>query len=245
LLPHGTGDSTTATSPILEDQLSVIQIISPADSWELPYPWPYTNFGINYDAGSTGEDRLLIVGVSFVNDRGSEDVISVSYGGVPMNREIGEYIANRGYAVIYSLVDPPMGEHEILVEWNNTIEVGSVIGAVVFEGVDQTSPIALAVANEETGPNPFVTINSRTDQVVVGVGVGSPSSPYTIVNTGESLWNTFAIPGQLSGMAQYQRGGIEDSVQWASNLSPFSVVAVALEPIDVMEEITFTQVILI
>jgi len=117
-----------------------------------------------FDPGSN-LNRLLVVGLSTA---GAPTGVSVTYGGVALTLATGTSVTNGStHTEIWYLVNPSSTAADIVATWTGS--VAAVLGAVAFNNVDQTTPIAGGVTATGASTKPSVTIASRTGDMVLAV----------------------------------------------------------------------------
>ena len=130
---------------------------------------------------TSGTNRLLLVGISFGEDKG-DDVSSVSYKGNPLSligaRDNGDDALSR--VEIWALVAPNNGNHNVVVNFSGNDHEGATIGVMTFSGVDQSTPLGSFASKESDSGDPSVTVSSATGEVVFGVVALSDSNDLPI-----------------------------------------------------------------
>src|SRR5690606_14317823 len=121
----------------------------------------------------TGEDRLLLAGVSWNCGTTDRSITSAKfiYGSglteldlTPVITYNGYSTANPRYSAIYRYVNPPSGVTGTLtITFSGNVSNGIVAGAANFSGVDQTNPLGTAVsAGSGTTQQTTATIDVQT-----------------------------------------------------------------------------------
>ena len=139
---------------------------------------------------TSGTDRLMLVGVSFVN-QSNEEVLpnpnGVTYNGDPLtfvgainNQSSG---GDDARVEIWSLVAPDTGTHNVVVTFDQNLNIGAVAGVMTFNGVDQTTPLGAFASNEDQSISSSVTVSSAADELIFAVmggeTTGLPSAELT------------------------------------------------------------------
>ncbi len=138
---------------------------------------------------SSGSSRILIVGVSLAST--NVVVNSVYYNTILPLTKIGETNGPQTRVAMFRLLNPPIGTFPVSVTLSAV--AGVVGGAVSFNGVNQTNPIAAFVGNTGTGTVAGITVPSTLGGVVIDAV--APMAPVVATNLGvvQSLeWN---LPG--------------------------------------------------
>lgn len=146
--PSNTASVTTGSNGTASPNIVLNNVESTSGTLSAPYQLAISNF----NAG-TGTDRLLVVGIS-ANNNG---VASVTYGGVPLAREISSFTNND--AEFWYLANPAPTGNVVATMSGGT---SAVIGAYAFSGVNQTLPIPTHAARHNTSANnPEITITTK------------------------------------------------------------------------------------
>lgn len=116
----------------------------------------------------SGDDRLLIIGISIESGDSSKRVNSVSYAGQNLTRfaEV-RGPSNDPRVDVWLLVNPPTGNEtlEIFMFENNKI----AITAITITGVDQTTPISGVVTGGGSEGTPLLIVPSKSGDLVIDV----------------------------------------------------------------------------
>jgi hypothetical protein len=150
---------------------------------------PYQITLPSFPSGS-GDDRLLVVGVSADND----SVASVTFGGIPLTEAVASF--NNNDAEFWYLTDP-IGSANIVVTMTGPTQV--VVGAYSLSGVNQADPIPAQAAAHNTSPgSPAVSIAAKyANDLVLDLpsiyGQATLSSPSCT-----QRWNV-NLAGQITG----------------------------------------------
>ncbi len=130
----------------------------------------------NFNPG-TGSNRLLVVGLSF--GLAVPSGVTVTFGGTSLTQVPGTSSTRGTQHVEMWYVVNPTGTGNIVAKWSGTCDV--VIGAVAFNGVDQTTPVRNGTFSTGTATAVSVTITSATGDMTmdtvssVGARIGSPT----------------------------------------------------------------------
>ena len=119
---------------------------------------------------TTGSDRLMLVGISFGQDKG-DNVASVTHNGTPLAlvgaRDNGVALGSR--VEIWSLVAPDAGTHDVVVNFSGTSHRGATIGIMTFNGVDQSTALGNFASAEGNSSAPSTNVSSASNELVFGV----------------------------------------------------------------------------
>ncbi|MEI6607720.1 MAG: hypothetical protein WCP35_20635, partial [Verrucomicrobiota bacterium] len=204
--PVATSDATTATSATIATSVATISVVGTAASGSPSNT--ASNYTLSYNSGSTGSNRILMVGVSF-NNTNARTVSTVTYGGVAMTL-VGSSIitgsTTSGSESIYRLLNPPTGANNLVVTWSGALSYSAVVGAITYAGVNQTTPTGTFASGSSTTTNsPTLNVTSGAGQVVFAVADGKSTAAYT--TTGTSLWSAMPSSGNTAGAAQSSTAG--------------------------------------
>ena len=89
----------------------------------------------------TGNNRLLLVGVSWNCGTTDRSISSVTWNGTPLTEvktQLGYDTTNPRYSAIYRLVAPASGTTgNVVVTFSGAVSNGAIAGATNFAGVDR------------------------------------------------------------------------------------------------------------
>jgi len=244
--PAASGDTTTANTASLTVPASsnaVITVVGAAASSSNSLTASSHSF--NYDSGTTGDNRILMVGISFRNHDG-ETVASVTYGGAALTRVGTGQNARDARVEIYRLLNPPTGVNVLTVTWDSELNRSAVVGAVTYAGVDQTAPNGTFVASSGLSRSPAVLVSSAAGQLAFGVVGGRTTSNYSVTSGGTLLWSERPSSGQTSGAGQAKAGASASvSLSWSGSNDRWAAGGVSLLPASVRDPgnpvVAFTQ----
>ena len=211
---------------------------------------PATNSVSFSHTTGTGEDRLLLAGVSWNCGTTDRSITSAKfiYGSglteldlTPVITYNGYSTANPRYSAIYRYVNPPSGVTGTLtITFSGNVSNGIVAGAANFSGVDQTNPLGTAVsAGSGTTQQTTATIDVQTPGgrglVFDNLFFGYSSGQTVTVGSGQSqLWNesNTATNFNTVGTASIeQTAGSSVTMSWsASTAAYWSLTAVPINP---------------
>ena len=187
---------------------------------------------------NAGADRLLMVGVSYLN--GSSSTIQyVTYGGALMT-QVGTVRESSNRAVaMYSLINPPVGTANVEVVFDLPSS-GIVVGATTFNGVHQVTPLSNFASQSGSSSNPSLDVSSASNEVVFSVA--GANNTITAVS-GTPKWNL--TQGGLYGSASSQPGASTANVSYVvgggAALRSWVMAGVSIRP-SLGATATFTQV---
>ena len=189
--PVASADATTAQTVVLGGASAISQVSTPAS---VSVGTGVTNYSFSYNSGTTGIDRMLVVGIAYRNNS-SQTVTSVTYGGQALTLVGTAANSTMARVYIYSLLNPANGSNTLTVNWNASLGYEAVIGAVVYQGVNQTTPIGTFSSSTGTGSTQSVAVSGSSGSVMVGVIGGRATTAYTPTTSGNTLLCPF--PKQL------------------------------------------------
>ncbi|OGY21383.1 MAG: hypothetical protein A2113_04320 [Candidatus Woykebacteria bacterium GWA1_44_8] len=184
--------------------------------------WPH-NVGF-------GDDRILVVGVSFYNNPLTA-VTGVTYNGTA-STQIGwsETIDNYFRIYLFRLVAPSIGTHSVVVTFSGQTSYIAA-GATSWFGVHQTTPTGpFAAAHGFTSSIASVSVNSAIGEVVVDVLGAIPNPVVTAGSNQIGRWNTTDGYTRGAGSSEQSSG---PSVTMSWTLDPpreWAIGAVPLKP---------------
>lgn len=141
-----------------------------------------------------GSDRLLLVGISFQNSN-NQVVNTVTYDGtIPLKHAVTSFTGNDSRVEIWSVILGtdlgPQTSKNIIVEFDNQIRRGVVIGAVSFSDVHQTLPYYSLSTSNGNSTTPSLNVSSNPGEVVFAVAAQEEE---TTLLTPTGLWSKLAV----------------------------------------------------
>jgi len=115
-------------------------------------------FSLSHTPG-VGNNRLMVVGISWANNSTSHTISSVTFGSLPMT-SVGTLTndSQRNIAIYYLKEPFTTSANTLSVTFSG--QTSAVIGAVTFAGVDQTNPFGTFVS--ASGSGTAVTVDAAT-----------------------------------------------------------------------------------
>jgi len=155
----------------------------------------------------TGDDRLLLVGVSWNSGSAARTISSVTFtpdGGAAVDltavvTQKHGTASNYRYAAIYGLVNPPSGQEgtATVTFAGGNVTNGIIVGAANFAGVDQTTPFGVSggAYSPSNNTTPTVTLSGLSgDELVVDTLFVGGNPPATVTpdagQTQLDSWNS-------------------------------------------------------
>ncbi|MEZ4868799.1 MAG: SdrD B-like domain-containing protein [Caldilineaceae bacterium] len=241
--PVATSDTSTANTTDLSSGGATITVVGSAASSSSGQTVSTHSF--SYNSGSTGSNRILLVGVAYRNND-SETVSSVNYNGQALT-QVGTAQNSSGGTpdgriYIFYLLNPSTGSHTLQVNWNSNLNQGAVIGAVTYANVDQTTPLGTFASASNTSTSPSVTVASAANELVFGVVGGRSTSNYSVTGGGSSLWSARPFSGQTAGAGQSKSGASPNvALSWSGTNDEWVAGGVSLKPAPATVTVAFTQ----
>ncbi|MGA2243308.1 MAG: hypothetical protein ABSH11_14885, partial [Verrucomicrobiota bacterium] len=189
----------------------------------------------------TGENRLMLVGVSWNANTVARTISSVTFtpnGGTAVNltevrtRQVATNMYR--YAAIYSLTNPPSGQTGVvIVTFSISVTNGIVVGVANFKGVDQTTPLGTSNGASATNTAPSVTLtNLNGDELVFDtVFIGGNPPPTLTVGANQTQQWTNSIFNTGGAASTKQATNASVTMSWTAGSSgPWATVAVPIKP---------------
>ncbi|MCX6873530.1 MAG: carboxypeptidase regulatory-like domain-containing protein [Verrucomicrobia bacterium] len=241
--PVATADGTTTTTAALTAGSSTITVVGAAASANATQS--ASSLSYSYNSGTTGSNRILMVGISYRNhDSQTVSATGVTYGGQTLTQVGTTATTNSGSGrmYIYRLLNPPTGANSLSVTWSAALTAGAVVGAVTYAGVHQTTPLGIYASGTSTTANISVAVASGTGQTVFGVVDGRSTAVYTPAG----LWSARPFT-DTAGAAQSSTAGTATvTLTWTGSGTRSSLRScaggVSLKPAtSASTPVTFTQ----
>ncbi len=193
----------------------------------------------------TGQNRLLVVGVSWNSGDDVRTISSVTFtptAGSAQNltKAVGRTHSTQNRdSALYYLVNPGSGvSGTVAINFTpGAVTNGIVAGATNLAGVDQTTPIGVtnsadSGASQNMAPTVTLTGLSGNELVIDNLFMGGTSSAQTItVGSGQTQrWNDFAGNTRAGGSTE-QAAASSVTMSWAAaSNSYWDIVAAAIRP---------------
>jgi uncharacterized repeat protein (TIGR01451 family) len=203
-----------------------------------------TTISVSHTTG-TGQNLFLLVGVSINTRQNTTTTVSgVTYNGTNLYF-IGAHNDTNSYerVELWGMTAPAPGTNTIVVTVNlpGTGEVGVVVNATTFTGVNLSQPLTSFVANDDAGTagttGTALTISSQTNGLAVDVLAAQGSTQTTTITKAASetqLWNTSSgthYTYSVVGFAGDWAGASSVSISETFNHNAYwSRAAVAIQP---------------
>ena len=190
-----------------------------------------------------GSDRLMLVGVSWncgTTDRTISSVtftpangIATSLTGV-IKQQAGTQLR---YSAIYSLLNTPRNTSGIVtITFSGEVTNGIVAGAANFAGVNQSTPLGIAVgagsATQSTEPTVTLTELNGNELVFDNVFLGATGETQTLTvgSNQTQLWNAF-IGNVRAAPSTEQASSTPVTMSWTAGTTAYwAVAAVPINP---------------
>jgi prepilin-type N-terminal cleavage/methylation domain-containing protein len=163
---------------------------------------------------TSGSDRLMLVGVSMVND-GLETVTGVTWNGTENLTLVGtEANADDARVEIWKLVAPSTGTYNVVITFNEALNAQAIGGVMTFTGVDQTTPLGPFASAEADGTLASVDVSSATDELVFGVVAAETPSGFTEGPGQSEHWYQSVGSGRTEGAGSTEAGAATVTTSW-------------------------------
>lgn len=183
--PVAAGDNSTSSSALLEKATGLTIQSSSSVSGSAGDGTVSTSH-----TTAAGNNRLMIVGVSYRNVTGSAiNVTNVTYNGTALTY-LGQRTQGSTNGVeIWYMVNPPVGSANVQVTATGLSGNDSLaFGVTTFSGVDQSTPLGTFASAGASSSSASVSVSSATDDIVFAVLAAERGS--TTANPGQtSQWN--------------------------------------------------------
>jgi prepilin-type N-terminal cleavage/methylation domain-containing protein len=194
---------------------------------------------------TSGQNRLMLVGVSYNNDN-LETVTSVTYNGTALTK-VGERAnADDSMVYIYSLVAPDTGTYNVVVTFSAALLQQAVAGVMTFNGVDQSTPLGSFYSSEgDDTTTASLDITSADGEFVYAV-IAAEYDALTAGSGYSEQWNMSVSGTKTNGAGGTTNCGAEtvtmswDLVAEATPNNHWAIGGVSIKPTAaVAETITF------
>lgn len=204
-------------SPLAGQAISVDATSTSSGADSSSHTWSHT-------VTSSGADRLLVVGVSFLDAPAATDVTSVTFNGDSLT-EVGSVSQSSNCtAQIWRLVNPDTGTHTISVSFNQSAKARC--GAVSYLNVNQSTPTGSFFSASGLNSSPSVTVTGvGKDELAIDT-LAVKGNPTATVGAGQTQrWNAAfssdvrtagsTEPGPTPGGNVTMSWSLSSSIEWA------------------------------
>ncbi|QDV46217.1 hypothetical protein Enr13x_61260 [Stieleria neptunia] len=183
----------------------------------------------SFDVGA-GTDQLLLVSVSFGEDKGNE-VSNITFNGVGLTKIGSRQDADKARVEIWALVNPASGNQTLNVTYSGTAHEGAAVGLMSFNDVDQSTPLGAFASAKGDSTSQSVTVATAPTDIVFGVLAYSDSNDYEFTaDTGIERWETFVGKTNATASTQSVAGTLSVNAQWStSNNSTWAAAGISIK----------------
>jgi len=185
---------------------------------------------------ASGADRLMLVGISFVNDE-LETVSSVTYNGVALTLVGSEVRSDDGRVEIWRLIAPPSGTHNVVITFSAPLARAAVAGVMTFTGVHQTTPLGTfaSASLSCTAPcaNPSVNVTSAVNELVFDTVACETCTSFTVGAGQTQRWNLAPLDGTRPspGAGSTEPGAATVTMSWTMGTDDhWAIGGVSIKP---------------
>ncbi|HEX9676925.1 MAG TPA: hypothetical protein VGA07_13200, partial [Anaerolineales bacterium] len=188
---------------------------------------------VSHTTGS-GTDRLMLVGISMVNDE-LETVTSVTYNGVSLTSVGTVASVDDARVEIWRLIAPATGTHDAVISFSAPLRRSAVAGVMTFTGVHQTTPLGSFKSASGQAPTtePTLNVTSATDELVFDT-VACESCTSFAVGAGQTQrWNISEPSGSSPtlGAGSTEAGASTVTMSWTRGVDDhWAIGAVPIKP---------------
>lgn len=195
--------------------------------------WGYNLTSCSIAKNVVSAKNLAVAGF-WTGSIGSIAGLAATFGGVPMTQVESVADPDGAHSVCWILTNPPIGTQIFRVGWTSSLNTG-VLGLMVFENVDQASPVLASdsLAGTDHGTDiAGITLASDADGFLanmIGHGIGTGTN---VVGAGQTQrWGIDSTGGYAGyGSTEPGDGGnVAMTWTWAGGSpAPFAHVAMSL-----------------
>lgn len=211
-------DSSVGPTPVVESVSATPGTVSNGNS-----------ITFSHTTGS-GNNRLLLVGISFYHASSARTVSSVTFGGTSMNSVGTIYNGNGRRVAIYSLVGPAASTTANVVVTFSGTGVYGVASAVSFAGVDQCTPLGTFLGATGSSSTASVSPTSVAGDLVFDTVAAGYA--LTVGASQTQQWNTSAGTTIYGAASTEVAAGVTTTMSWGLGTSgTWAIGAVAVKPV--------------
>ncbi|MAE63926.1 MAG: hypothetical protein CMJ18_06600, partial [Phycisphaeraceae bacterium] len=178
--------------------------------------------GATISHATSGNNRLMLVGVSFGKDEG-HTVDSITYNGTVLTlagaRDHSDTSESR--VEIWGLIAPDTGTHDVVVTFSGGpyVHRGATIGVTTFNNVDQVDAWGTFASAQGDSATPTTTVASTTNEVVFGVMALSSSNDQTLTPGAGQTGQWDLHQDDANGAGSTESGAASVVTSWSSSSS--------------------------
>ena len=179
-------------------------------------------------AVGSGENRLLVVGVSYHEWSANNPVVnSVTFGGTNLT-QLQKLVAGQTIVEIWYLKAPANTTADVVVTMSAATYL--IAGATSWFGVDQTTTFGTVATANGSSTSPSVAVTSAVDELVHDT-LAVNGAPTITVGAGQTQrWN-LASGTNKSGAGSTEAGAASVTMSWTLGTSAtWSIMGVPLKP---------------
>jgi len=218
----GTIESNIAVSVEFQQQYSSVLTVTEDAISTGAVPSETTSGTVSHTT-ALGDDRLMLVGISFGGNQGNS-VSSVTYNGTNLTLVDAQNNGSTSRVEIWSLVAPDTGTHNVVVTVNGTSHKAANIAVMTFTDVNQVTPVGAFSSATGGSTTASTTVTSAVDEVVFGVVASTKSSDVSFTpGSGQTeKWDLFEGIANSSGTIEAGAASVvtswtmSDAVDWAA-----------------------------
>lgn len=171
---------------------------------------------------AAGNNRLLIVGISVVNDgqAGALAISSVTFNSVALTQVCNANVSDDSRSWIYRLIAPDVTTANIVVTFGAATAEWISVGAANFTGVDQTTPCGTCASDTDDNTTYSASVTSATNDIVVDVFTTENGTSATVGAGQTANWNNAIGSSGGSGSSSREAGASSVTMSWTAAGSP-------------------------
>ena len=186
---------------------------------------------ISHTTGS-GTNRLMLVGISFVNDE-METVTSVTYNGVALTWVGTGANGDDARMEIWRLIAPPTGTYNVVITFSAPLRRAAVAGVMTFTGVHQTTPLGTFVSAVGNASPATVNVTSAANELVFDTVACESCTSFTVGPSQTQRWNLSAPDGPrlTPGAGSTELGAVSVTMSWTQGFADYwAIGGVSIKP---------------
>jgi len=220
--------NTPTSTPTSSGSAPVVDAVSAGDTRP-------ASLIISHTTGS-GADRLMLVGISFVNDE-LETVSSVTYNGAALTSVGTVDNSDDARVEIWRLIAPPSGTYDVVITFSAPLARAAVAGVMTFTGVHQTTPLGTfaSASLSCTAPcaDPSVNVTSAVNELVFDTVACETCTSFTVGAGQTQGWNLATLDGPRPspGAGSTEPGAATVTMSWTPGTDDhWAIGAVSIKP---------------
>ena len=189
---------------------------------------------------NAGTNRVMVVAVSFARQTATyplPSISSITLNGSALTSVVSANSSSYASAYLYYIINPPTGSPSLSITLSSSLYgasdyVEAVVGYVVYNGADQSSPVRNSNSGTGSDAAPTVTVTSASGDWVVGAAQTRLGTSINLTTAGgNSRWNVNSSPSRRGAGGDIPADAASETHTWSLGGSSYwAAVAASIKP---------------